>query len=61
MTRAEIEETMKLITHGKGRPRLRILYVTSPPWGKFEMDPHDKPISQNDITVNSVLRTTNVS
>ena len=52
MNKAEILETMdKFIKVELGRPRLRVLYVTSPPWGVFEKDNHDKKIGTNEIAV----------
>jgi hypothetical protein len=54
VNREQIMETMTLITSGLGRPRLRILFLTSPPWGNFIMDAHDRPISQADIAVRAL-------
>lgn len=31
--------------------RLRILLVTSPPWGVFDSEIHDTPLEENDILV----------
>ena len=50
VTMAEVLRVMRSITDGQGRPRLRVLVLTSPPWGIFA-DDHDKPLTDQQILV----------
>ena len=48
----EVEELaiMAEITAAKGRPELRVLVLSSPPWGVFTEE-HDKAVPSNQIGV----------
>ena len=46
---------MAEITAAKGRPELRVLVLTSPPWGVFEEEAHDKAVPSDQIGVSGRL------
>ena len=50
MTLADEHLIMAEITAAKGRPELRVLVLTSPPWGVFD-EAHDKAVPSDQIGV----------
>ena len=50
VTAEEEVPIMAEITAAKGRPELRVLILSSPPWGVFA-DTHDKPVPSDQIGV----------
>ena len=51
--RAQMDQVMPMITAAKKRPPLRVLVLTSPPWGVFQHDVHDVPIDDHKIKVHA--------
>ena len=51
VTRAEIDKVMLKIGGTAMRPRLRVVGLTSPPWGVYAKDTHDTCIDDGDIKV----------